>query len=49
MSVVVVVTAIPVPEHRTEVIRPSRRRSSGFMMNRALNFTRYMKGATDWS
>jgi quinol monooxygenase YgiN len=44
MTVVMVAKAFPVPEHRAEVIAAARRRSPGFMMNRALSSARCTSG-----
>jgi len=46
MSVVVVVTVIPIPEHRPEGSRPSRWRSPRFTKNQALSSTHYTRAAT---
>jgi hypothetical protein len=48
-GVVIVATAFPLPEHREAVIAAFEARSRGFTTNRALSFTRCMKGAIDWS
>jgi hypothetical protein len=46
MSVVVVVTALPVPEHRAEVVAAFEARSPGFTANAALNATPCTRAAT---
>ena len=49
MSIVLVVTAVPIPEHRAEVIAAFEAAISfGSTMNQASNSMRYTKGATDW-
>ena len=49
MSVVVVATAVPIPEHRAEVVAAFEAAIPEFKANRVLNSTRCMRDATDWS
>ena len=49
MSVVVVVTAFPVPEHRAEVVAAFEAAITRVHANRASNSTRCTKDPTGWS
>jgi hypothetical protein len=49
MSVVVIVTAFPVPGHRAEVVAAFEAAITGFTTNRAWSSTRCTRDPTGWS
>jgi quinol monooxygenase YgiN len=49
MSVVVVVTAYPIPKHRAEVVAAFEEAIAQVHANRALSCSRCMRGLTGWS
>jgi len=49
MSIVVVVTAFPIPEHRAEVVGAFEEAIARVQTNRAWNSTRCTRHATGWS
>jgi hypothetical protein len=48
MSVVAVVTAFPVPEHRAEVVAAFEAAIAGFMTNPVLSYMRCTRDRTGW-